>query len=400
MSVGGERRRPAGTLLVAVSAIAYAALALASGLDRAGALDPVLAGMLPTAIQAQSLRNKATTVQSIGDAARARALAEKAVERTPIEPGSTAVLGAALLGANDAAGADRVFRVAAQMGWRIPLTQLYWMQTSLAVEDYPNAAVRLDALLRQTPTLLSNRKLLDPLEQTEDGRKALADRLVERPNWLVPYTTDVWEVPPPVLNLRRAVLLDVANQGRKLGCVDVSPFVQREIALGNPRGAHDVWIAHCPGAGKAMIYDGDFQQAEVSQTRSSLSWTFVGNGNISVFPEPGQRPGQRALAVDGKVAMPTVFVRQMLLLPAGRYRVTWTALSESGAPTTRIVAGLDCGHGVEWQTGEAGPNGLRSAVLESDGSCDAPWLSFGLAPGDGVARLTGVAMSTLGQAKP
>lgn len=388
---GGSTARRAW--LITSTAVIYAALALVSGLDRAAALDPVLAGMLPTALQMQSLRNKAANAQSIGDVDLAQDLARKAVASSPIEPASTAILGGALLGGNDEERADQVFRVAAQMGWRVPLTQLYWMQSSLAVGDYRNAALRLDALLRNAPKLLTNRKLLDPLEQSEEGRRALAERLAEDPDWRHPYVADVWEVEPQVLARRHAVLLDLASQGHKLGCDEVSQLVQREVALDNPRAAQQVWLAHCPGARPASVYDGNFVRAQVSQTRSSLAWTFVGNADVSVLPERGPRPGESALAVDGTVNRPTVFVRQLQLLQPGLYRLTWSALTEDGKPTTRLVAGLDCGKGVDWQVGEPGAGGRRTAILQHAGACDAPWLSFALTPGAAVVRLTGVALS-------
>ena len=386
--------------LVVAAAVAYAGLALISGLDRLGAIDPVLAGMLPSPMLAQALRNKATNAQSIGDEQNALLLAREAVSRTPIEPASTAVLGAAMLGREDEAGAERVFRAAAKMGWRVPLTQLYWMQASLAANDYSNAALRLDALLRQTPSLVANRKLLDTLEQSDEGRMALASRLAEQPDWLRAYVDDVWNVSPQVLALREAVLVDLASSGHPLGCDRISQFVQREVALDDVEAAHEVWLAHCPDARAGSVYDGNFARAQVSQTRASLSWTFVGTAGIAVLPEPGPRPGQTELAVDGTVTRPTVFVRQLQLIRPGTYRVNWSARTDRGAPSNRIVVGFDCGGPVEWQQGQSDGKGLRSALLKHDGRCNAPWLSFALAPGSEAARLSEVTLSPVAATKP
>lgn len=397
MTTAARQRRDLSGLAAGVAAAVYAFAALASGLDRLGADDPVLAGMLPSAVAVQSLRNQASNAQSIGESDKALQLARAAVRRAPIEPSSTAILGAALLGKQDEQGADQAFRVAAQMGWRVPLTQLYWMQTSLAYGDYPNAAIRLDALLRQQPALIRDRKLLDPLERSEEGRAALAARLVERPDWLPPYSIDVWNTAPDVLELRRAVLLDMARDGASLGCVGISQFVQREIDIGNVRGAHEVWSAHCPSARDALVYDGEFSLAEVAQTRASLAWTFVGNAGISVMLEPGARPGTRALAVDGTVQRPKVFVRQLMLLQPGTYRVNWTATTDDGAPSARVVVGFECGKPVEWQQGVVATGGRRTAILDLAAPCETPWLSFALAPGAGTARITAVKLAPAGK---
>lgn len=392
--------RTLASALAAAAAVGYALVALASGIDRMGADDAVLAGMLPAPLAAQSLRNQATNAQSIGDADKALALAQMAVRRTPIEPSSTAVLGAALLGHRDAVGAERAFRVAAQMGWRVPLTQLYWMQASLAYGDYANAAIRLDALLRQDPTLLRNRDIMDPLEGNDEGRAALADQLVEKPEWLDPYVSDVANTPDDVLELRRAVLHGLAERHVALGCEAISPFVERELDLGNVRGADDVWRGHCPSARDAILFDGDFARAQVAQTRASLAWTFVGNAGISVLLEPGARPGTRALAVDGTVQRPMVFVRQLLLLQPGPYRVSWRASAENGATSSRIVVALNCGQKIDWQAGTPDADGRRSAVLAHDGACEAPWLLFALAPGNGAVQLSSVSLTKAGSPAP
>lgn len=397
----GDRIGRGGMALVVLASLAYAAAALVSGLDRIGANSPVIASALPPALSAQSLRNQAMSAQSIGDDKNALKLAMMAVRRTPVEPSSAAVLGAALLGRNDEDRADAVFRVAAEMGWRVPLTQLYWLQRSLDVGDFANAAVRVDALLRQDPSLLANRALLIPFETTAEGQQALADRLVESPDWLAPYVADVREVPADVLGLRAGVLIAYAGKGQALGCETISPFVQRQVELEDFAGAVAVWRAHCPSARGALIYDGNFAKAEVSQTRASMAWTFVGSAGVSVLLQPTDHPPAQALAVDGRIDRPRVFLRQLVPLTPGSYTVTWRARGDDGAPSRRIVAGLACivASG-PWSPVTNLSDGRQQAVLTYDGQCKAAWLSFALLPGSGAVRLEDIAIKPGGVPVP
>ncbi|MCW1383257.1 copper resistance protein CopC [Novosphingobium sp. KCTC 2891] len=393
MPSAGRSSSRGRTTLIVMSCLGFAAAATISGLDRIGGSTPALAGLLPPALAAQALRNQAMNAQSLGDNDRALALARKAVARTPIEPGSAAVLGAALYAKDDGPGADQAFRVAAQMGWRVPLTQFYWLDASLAVSDYRNAAVRLDALLRQEPALLSNRRLLDPLERTPEGRAAMAERLAERPDWLQPYLSNLRDTPTDILALRGQVLRDMARQGTVLGCEAVSPMIEQLIAREAYGDAQATWKAQCPGTAGTLVSDGNLAHAQLTQTSASLSWMFLGRAGLSLMLEKAKGPAQ-VVAAEGKLDRPRSFMRQLMLLQPGRYEVRWRATGEDGKPSSRIVAALSCNPDPrDWATGQFDrASGTMSATVTYEGSCEAGWLGFGLVPGEGIVRLGDISL--------
>lgn len=237
-----------GRAALAVLALGYAALALASGADRAAANSAAKAERFPRILAAQSLGLAGDRALADGRPDEGLAIAQAAIARAPIEPTSTALLGAAWLAKGDEDRAQAAFTVAGKLGWRVPLTQLYWMRGALAAGDARVAALRLDALLRQNHALLREDALLAPVEASADGRAALAARLALRPPWLPYYVDDHGEATPQAMQRRAAVLLLLAGQGTRLGCNAIAPAARRLVVLGDTALAQQVWHAHCPNA--------------------------------------------------------------------------------------------------------------------------------------------------------
>lgn len=180
------------------------------------------------------------------DPRAALALAERLVARAPIEPGSTALLGASRAAIGDEAGADRAFRVAGRLGWRVPLTQSYLLGAALDARDFAVAAQRLDALLRLQPLLLRDPELLAPFEDDPAGKAALINQLVTRPPWLSWYAGAVDPTPTPILAHRVPTLLMLNKHGVVLGCATVAPALRQLWSAGLTAQADALRRAHCP----------------------------------------------------------------------------------------------------------------------------------------------------------
>ncbi len=232
----------AGTV---VGALAYAALAIGSGLDRLAPIRPAVARHVPALLATNALEVAAETSLR-GDPRAAAGWAERLVARAPIEPFSTALLGAGRAAQGDDAGADRAFRVAGQLGWRVPLTQSYWLTAALAAGDARIAAQRLDALLRQRPELLRSPEVTAPFERDAARRGALIDQLVTRPPWLDAYAGATDPASPGGLIAPRVpVLMMLADRGVVLGCTVISPAVNQLAAAGMAGAADALRLRHC-----------------------------------------------------------------------------------------------------------------------------------------------------------
>ncbi|PKB19298.1 hypothetical protein B0I00_1529 [Novosphingobium kunmingense] len=389
-------RRVASVAAVAACAI-YAALALASGLDRAAETHPDLGQMVPAFLQSQTLRSAGAAALASGDSAAALTLGERAVDDAPIDPQSTALLGAARLARGDAPTADRAFRVAARLGWRVPYTQLYVMGRALEEGDLRMAALRLDALVRQNPALLADRRLFDPFERSAVGRVALAERMSLKAPWLRRYAMDLASLPPDRLAQRVAVLFAVAQRGTQIGCQPVGAAVSRLIAAGQPAEAEQLWRAHCPGAGKGLLYDSDFAAARLDQTESEFAWFFIGNSQTSAVLSPASDGPGQTLTIDSTASLPEMIVRQLVFIPQGSYRLSWQAVSGDGSPSDRTLAFFSCANATrDFIEPALDPRSRRWFVtVTMDGACPARWIGFAARPGASGVRMGAVRLEAL-----
>ena len=390
MTATGKPLTPARVAILGACLI-YAVLAMASGLDRMAASRPWLAARLPAALLVQGLAAKGHAALAAGDVGGAITAARMAVARAPVEPSSSDLLGQALYTSHDEADAEAAARVAASMGWRMPFTQAYWLQRALQMGDYPVAAMRLDALLRQKPELMAKQALMAPIEGSAEGRNALATRLIANPNWLTIYAGQVNDAPADVIRSRGLVLAEMARQGGVIGCDAIAPTVARLIDTGAVNDAHALWHAHCPDAGKALVYDGNFAKASIGQDASAFAWMFMGTEGLEM-----ELDSHRLLVKNGN-ARPVVFMRQLVMLPPGSYRLSWRAEIENVDPaiiSPEIRASLDCGAGAS--NGQPGKSDAKTGrvvlPLVVDAACPAHWLQFSLAPGSLPTSLSDITL--------
>ncbi len=377
-------------LLAAVAG--YGLLAALSGADRMSAAHPRIADRVPQWLAGNASAVRSQIALQRGRTTAALTQAEAAVSSAPVEPRSTALLGAARLIAGDAKGAEQAFRVAGQFGWREPLTQLYWYQSALALREYTVASQRLDALLRQNPALLADRRLLDPMERTAQGQQALLDRMAARPGWLLNYARDVSDVADDVMDLRGLVLTRLAARGVALGCDAIAPSVRSLAGAGNAQLAGAVWHAHCPAADKGLIADPRFSAIRIEPPLVPFGWAIAGDGEISVAINSARQAGDQKLTVASSAPVRRGFIAQLLVLKPGDYLLRWKSSDVSGS---RLFVSLSCQpDNRDWIAGESsGEPGWHRAALPIDAMCQGHWLTFAIAPGNGSIDLEEVALS-------
>ncbi|MBC2664455.1 hypothetical protein H7F51_02860 [Novosphingobium flavum] len=377
------RVRSAQRPLALAASLVVSALAIVSGIDRETRARPDLAASLPLQFGPNAQAALAHGRLAENDFGAARGHAEAAVLSAPIEPDSTALLGAARAGSGDLAGAERAFLVAGRLGWRTPITQFYWMQGALDVGDERVAALRLDAILRADPALVGNRNLLAPLEASEAGREALSVQLRAAPDWLERYGGDVDALTLPEAAIRADVLGRLARSGHPLGCVAAGPLTRRLVYLGDIALGNDFWRRHCPGRSGSLIADRTFGDLQVNQPASPFDWTVIGDSDVSVTVDPAGA-GQQRLLLASSASFPRKILMQLIVPPPGNYRLSWSATVAGGAPRDRIVATVSCRPDAQdWLTPALDPASKRYFVdLSVDASCTGRWIGFGLLPGN------------------
>lgn len=364
---------------------AYAMLALGSGADRLSAGQPDLVNRVPALFASEAIRTAGAQALSEGKAVAAAELGARAIGNAPTDPQSAALFGAGRLASGDRVIADRAFRIAGQLGWRVPITQSYWMGQALAAGDYDIAALRLDALLRQQPTLLRQRQLIDPMERNPAGRTALIKRMVLAPAWLGFYAGDVSDLPADVVLQRAAVLDEAARSGLMVGCEQIAPIATRLAVVGQPRAGSGLWRSHCPASGTGLVSDEFLATLDISAKPTAFTWEMIGNGDLSLSVLPSGDGRGRRLTIDGMTQVPRAVLAQLVVLDPGRYVLSWRSGNSQGRPSNHILAGLICpGESPVWlaPTLDRGA-GLWRAAVQMGARCPAQRLTFAAAPGSG-----------------
>ncbi|RVU04971.1 hypothetical protein EOE18_09520 [Novosphingobium umbonatum] len=389
MAGSASRRAKAGqgwqTWAVAGAVACYAALAVGDGLNRLSANrlsanQLSLARYVPEFLHSEALNEESLMALSKGDAKAGEALARRAMQIAPLDARSSAMLGTARLMLGDAQGAEAAFTYSAQRGWRAAPTQTYWLQRAWAMGDYRVAGLRMDALLRLHPASINNHALFDPLEQDPAMREVMAERLSLNPNWAQVYTRDVIGLADQRLAARVDVLARLAQKGGSLGCGGVQMVINQLTGRNQIPAAIGLWRAHCPAAAKGLIGDPDFREFHVGRDGlTEFSWNSDSSGDI------GLRQDARGLQVNNSGSLPAAFLRQKLVLPQGRYRLTWTATGADAQGNGAIVPYLGC-DATAAEALPATPNGKGTwqAEVNWDGRCPGVWLKFVIKPQDGM----------------
>ena len=387
--MGAAALRPRSSLALRLglgaTIVLYAVLALGSGADRLSAGQPGLAGKVPALFADEAIRTVGAQALAAGQAVAATQIGTRALDSAPTDPQSAALFGAGRLASGDRVTADRAFRIAGQLGWRVPITQSYWMGQALVSGNYEIAALRLDALLRQQPALLRQRQLTDPMERNPAGRTALIKRMALAPVWLGYYAGDVFDLPADVLLQRAAVLDEAARRGLVIGCDAIAPIATGLAVVAQPRAGSGLWRQHCPAAGPGLVSDEDLATLDISAKPSAFTWELIGNGELSLSVLPsGDGHGQR-LTVEGLADVPRAVLAQLVVLEPGRYMLSWRTGDSQGRASDHIRAGLTCpGETLNWLTPTLDRGaGLWRAVVQVAGHCPAQRLTFAAAPGAG-----------------
>lgn len=364
---------------------AYVVLALGSGADRLSSGQPDIAEKIPALFASEAIRTTGAQALNEGQAVAAAEIGARAIGNAPTDPQSAALFGAGQLANGDRVTADRAFRIAGQLGWRVPITQSYWMGQALAAGNYEIAALRLDALLRQQPELLRQRQLTDPMERNPAGRTALIKRMALAPVWLRYYAGDVWDIPADVVLQRAAVLDEAARSGLALGCEQIAPIATRLTVMTQPRTGSSLWRQHCRAAGTGLVGDEHLATLDISAKPSAFTWEMIGNGGLSLSVLPsGNARGQR-LMIEGMADVPRAVLAQLVVLDPGRYVLSWRSGNSQGKASDHVRARLACpGDSPVWLSPTLDRKaGLWRAAVQVDGRCPAQRLTFAAAPGAG-----------------
>lgn len=293
-----------------------------------------------------SERQNATLALQAGNPGRAEMFAKQAIARDPMRQTGVALLGLAQLHRGAEEEANATFRVAAALGWRDPITQLYWANAAIASGDEDLGAQRIDAVLRTGKAQGAATPILQQLEASPTGRLAVAKRLALIPTWTGSYVAAISSLPDPEAIRARIATLSLA---RSTGLVPDCPGIAgaaRSLASGKRyREAADLWFSVCSPKGdvEGSLIDGEFERARYSASPSPFEWKLEASGAIEVLVEAPPTPmSGKALGFRTTGSSREAVARQLILLKPGSYRVSWRSLPAGTARTSPALFGVTC----------------------------------------------------------
>jgi len=369
--MNGPRTRIGAGLAMALFTI----LVLISGFDRMSETREAFERFVPDSMQVGAAKRRAAAALSAGDYSEAAQAARAAVVRDPFDARGLAFLGSARLLTGDAAGADAAFSVSRELGRREPLTQVYFLSRSLDRKDFEQAASELDALLRSARSDAgAAQSYFSLLEQSEEGRRALGERLARNPRWADVYLraqgTDT-----ATLRARASYLAGGDNGLARLGCAATLPMI-RELAKRNfRRDAEDLAARHCEGVSRdGLLNDPQFLSFGDDEA-GAIGWRRYSTGDVRVTRLSGERA---RIELENRASVTRPVLAQPVALDGGNYLLK---AKIDGPGGERLIAVIGCG--MPERPGATRERIDRLGLTLAAPDCDNQVLSLWLGPGAG-----------------
>jgi hypothetical protein len=374
----GKRLARGWQVAIGVAALAYAALAVGSGWDRASLDRPDVATTVPGIFANVAHATLAHDAVLRQDGAMALAQGRAAVARAPMEAGSSAMLGGGAQLLNQRDLADRAYLVSDEMGWHQSMTQVYMIQRDMARGDFDKAAGRMDAMLRLQPDRHRNAVVIGLVEGNLYAQPAWVRRLAMRPPWLDAYASDVQGMAPEQLGMRALMLADMADAGVRLGCGGIDAIAHQLVLRSAYDDAHTLWAGHCATVPGDAVWDGHLAQLSVggSGKFSDFRWQMVPSGDLSVAMHGEGRGDGQWMEIQNNGMFPLPFLRQLMVPEPGRYRLRWVAREADGKPSSHISVKLSCG---EMQPPVVQGGAMQADVVVTE-ACQGVWMQFEVDP--------------------
>ena len=320
---------------LAILGLAFAFLAVMSGLDRASFHQPAYIRLVPEAFRGEAHISIAARAFAAEDYAIAQDEARSALLASPMDSRGAAILGSAALLAGEQSQARKALALALALNPRDVMGRIYGFERALGDEDVPEAAMHLDAILQATQGSIFDPDFIDRLEALPNGRQAIARRLKSNPLWAQAYLT-AEGVEPQALVDRARFLADSGSQAPVLGCAAVLPLARKLVQIRKRRMAERLWSAQCPDAeAPGTIADARFD-AVGQDTASPFGWTRHNTGDVRVTSLSGE---DTRVELENRSSVSRPVLSQPLGLDAGRYRVTARVV---GPGERRVAATLSC----------------------------------------------------------
>jgi hypothetical protein len=312
--------------------------------------------------------------------AQAQRLAEAAVRASPVNVRAIWALGSIAALRNDERTAQRLFAYAETLSRRDLPTQLWLIESAVQHNDVPTALLHYDRALRSN---IEAQAILFPVLMGAASQPQIAGPLARllatRPEWWSVFATAMIATPssssPALAFLLGQVRLNLADPVERPLALSA---VLRLVNDGEYARAYQLYRSVTrSGARRPGVNDGGFDAVPAVPP---FDWTFVEEMDLSASREAsGDGYVLRLHSSQGRAG---IVARQLLVLPAGRYRLSFTAGDVSATALARPSVTLSCANDNARQLVRTNAPAARVAgqaaanfSIPSEG-CTAQWLSI------------------------
>lgn len=316
-------------------------------------------------------------------------LAARALQLAPLNASALTTYAFAMDQLGRQAQADQAMAVAGALGWRDVLTQLWLLRRRLIVGDYAAALDHADALMRRQDDV--PRPLFAALAMAAHDPRTTAPlvrHLAANPAWRERFFVYLSAYDqPPATDVARALMIGLAAGPTPPTDAELSIYLDALVGEQRFDAAARDWRQLSRGAARGgLVHDGDFQQPP---GHTPFDWTLTqGIGwSAAVTDSPGEGHGQ-ALRIDYDGVSPPQPVRQLLVLPAGAYRLGGRAYDEGDSDPKSLAWSVVCATTgqvlarVATPAGSAQWNPFGVALSVPAEGCPAQWLVLSAEPGE------------------
>lgn len=321
----------------------------------------------------------------------ARARAEAALAREPVNVAAARTLGIVAGASNDLPKADRLMAYAQTLSRRDVATQLFLIETAVRRDDINQALVHYDRALR---TSNRSHELLFPVLMSaaneEVVRGPLMRLLAQRPPWWRPF---LQRLSDSGSNARTLYLLS-----RSVGLERIEPeerwrlqiAIRRLVDLKDYAAAQDLFsrAQSDPAVRRLLVQDGHF---EGGSGLEPFDWSLHDEPDLSAVRQQREQQGAgNALYLTAQNGRGGDVASQLLVLRPGTYRFAALVGSVGSDPASAPQLIIKCASGpIEYvrKPFPAAPDGGRrwEQSFTVPGDCPAQSLGLRLSSSEGVA---------------
>jgi hypothetical protein len=265
----------------------------------------------------------------------AQALAVRALRISPMNSAALRVIVRTAQKRGDTALAETCLVLAARLGWRDGVAQLWLLDRALTAGDYTTAAQAADSLLRIRFASARGRAAITALINSPGGRTALVERIAERPPWANAVLRNLRAATPQQAEAASAMLIALDRRGIRPSDNIMIPLVADALAHGQGLVMHRLWNTLEPNivtSSTGGLNDGKFSQLAADTTKwRPFGWSIAQSPQVRV--ETSSRkdyPFNPVLRIEGQGRRSNAAVTQLLALETGQYDLTFEYKLESG----------------------------------------------------------------------